>query len=94
MIPPTLDCARALRDGGIDAVAALNDALTIALVDLSPEEQKYLKREFAAAMAAVLDVTVNPAVQAFPELRPDETAWVEVARIRASARSLARGNAD
>lgn len=92
MTPPTISCARALRDGGIDAVAALNDALGAALVDLSPEKQKELKREFGEAMAAVLDVTVNPAVHAFPELRPDETAWTDVARVRASARAAGRSH--
>ena len=87
MIPPTLNCARALRDGGIDAVAALNDALRAALVDLPRESESELKREFGQAMAIVLDVTVNPAVQAFPELNPDEATWINVAKARAGARA-------
>lgn len=89
MIPPTLSCARALRDGGIDAVAALNDALIAALVDLSPERESELKRAFGEAMATVLEVTVNPAVHAFPELNPDKATWIAVARARASARAAA-----
>jgi hypothetical protein len=78
-----------LRDGGIDAVAALNDALRAALVDLSPESERDLKREFGQAMATVLDITVNPAVHAFPELNPDEATWTEVAKARARARGAA-----
>jgi hypothetical protein len=87
MKPPTLNCARALRDGGIDAVAALNDALRDALVDLSPEHGSELKRAFGEAMAAILEVTLHPAVHAFPELDPDEATWIAIAKARASARA-------
>jgi hypothetical protein len=87
MLPPTLSCARALRDGGIDAVSALNEALKDALIGLPPESECELKRAVGRAMAAVLDETVNPAVQAFPELKPDAAAWIAIAKARANARA-------
>jgi hypothetical protein len=83
---PSLSCARALRDGGIDAVAALNEALRDALIDLPPESHSEVKLAIGRAMSAVLDETVNPAVQAYPELRPDEDTWIAIARTRAAAR--------
>lgn len=73
-------------DGGIDAVAALNEALKDALIGLPPDSQSEIKLAIGRAMSAVLDETVNPAVQAYPELRPDET-WIAIARTRATARA-------
>jgi hypothetical protein len=87
MIPPTFNCARALRDGGIDAVAALNEALREALVGLPSESQRELKLAFGQAIGAVLDATVNPAVHAFPELKPDELTWIAIAKACANARA-------
>lgn len=46
MQPPTLNSARHIRDGGIDAIAALNAALEKAIVGLSHEDQDELKRAF------------------------------------------------
>jgi hypothetical protein len=85
--PPNLACARAMRDGGIDAMAALNDAAADALAGLEPEQAREVKLAFGRAMSAVIDETINPAVKAFPELKPDESLWVSIAKSRAAARS-------
>ena len=87
MTLPTLNCARLVRDGGIDAMAALNEALGEAIVGLAPEDQERLKRAFGRVMGKVLEEIINPAVQAFPELEPDEATWVAVAKARATVRS-------
>lgn len=76
-----------MRDGGIDAVAALDDALREALVDLPAEKAEAIKHAFGRAMSAVLDETVNPAVRAFPELEPDDDTWRQVVKARAAARA-------
>ncbi len=87
MTLPTLECARALRDGGIDAVAALNAALAEALAHAPEDFHRDLKRAIGRAMSAVLDETVNPAVRAYPELDPDDATWIAVAKARAAARA-------
>lgn len=84
---PTLNCARALRDGGIDAVAALNAALADALVDAPPDSHREIKLAIGRAMSAIIDETVNQAVRAFPELDPDEETWIATAKARAAARA-------
>jgi hypothetical protein len=86
---PTLSCARALRDGGIDAAAALNEALKEALVGIHVANHGEIKRHFGRVMAAVLDETVDTAVRAFPELEPDEETWLAVVKFRAAARAAA-----
>lgn len=83
----TIKSARALRDGGIDATAALNEALKEVLLNLPPEKHQDIKLAVGKAMAAVLDETVNPAVQAFPELEPDEKTWAAVAKASAAKRA-------
>ena len=83
----TLHAARALRDGGIDAVAALNAALVDVLANLPADQHEKAKREVGRAMAAVLERTVEPAVNAYPELEPDESTWAEVARTKAAMRA-------
>ena len=83
----TIKSARALRDGGIDATAALNEALKDVLLDLPPEKHKEFKFAIGRAIAAVLDETVNPAVRAFPELEPDEATWIAVAKGSAAKRA-------
>jgi hypothetical protein len=83
----TLNCARALRDGGIDAVAALDAALLDALAEAPPNDHHEIRIVLGRAMVAVLDETVNPAVSAYPELDPDEKTWREVVRARAAARA-------
>lgn len=87
MTPPTVGCARLVRDGGIDAMAALNEALREALVGLAPQDQQALKRTFGEVMGEVVEKIINPAVRAFPELEPDEDTWATVAKARAALRS-------
>jgi hypothetical protein len=87
MTLPNIDCARIVRDGGIDAMAALNAALIDAIVGLPALDQERLKLNFARAMAEITVHVINPAVTAFPELEPDEDTWKSVARVRATARA-------
>ena len=87
MTPPTIDSARHIRDGGIDAMAALNDALREAIGGLSPQDQQQIKNAFGQVMGEITLTLINPAVSAFPELKPDESTWASVARSRAAARS-------
>lgn len=89
MTLPTIDCARLVRDGGIDAMAALNEALREAVVGLSQQDQQNLKRAFGQVMGEIIEKIVNPAVRAFPELVPDESTWATVAKARAALRSNA-----
>jgi hypothetical protein len=83
----TSESALALRNGGIDATAALNEALKEVLTHLPPEAHSDAKLAIGRAIAAVLDETVNPAVQAFPQLSPDQATWVSVAKASAARRS-------
>lgn len=87
MTLPTLNCARAIRDGGIDAVAALNAALEDALVDAPTDSHRAIKHAIGRAMGAVLDETVHLAVRAYPELKPDQETWTAVAKARAATRA-------
>ena len=89
MTPPTINCARLVRDGGIDAMAALNEALREALDGLAPQDQEALKRAFGEVMGELVEKIINPAVHAYPELEPDEDTWVAVAKARAAIRSNA-----
>ena len=84
---PTLASARHVRDGGIDAMAALDEALREALVDLDPQEQHELKRAFGDVMGELVETLINPAIRAFPELDASEDTWRAVARARAAARA-------
>lgn len=87
MNPSTLTCARAVRDGGIDAMAALDSALPAALVGLSADQARELKRTFDVVMAEIVDRLINPAVRAFPERAPDRPTWAAIARERAKLRA-------
>ena len=87
MTPSTIDSARHIRDGGIDAIAALDHALREAMVGVSQQEQQALKTAFGKVMGEITVELINPAVRAFPELDPDESTWAAVARSRAAARS-------
>ncbi len=89
MTPPTLNCARAVRDGGIDAMAALNEALREALVGIPPKHEQELKLALGQVMAEVAEKLINPAISAFPELELDESGWVSIARTKAAERSKA-----
>lgn len=70
-LPPV--CAKALRDGGIDATAALDHALSLAV---------------GKTMAAVMEQMLAPAIRAYPELEPNDTTWRAVALERARARAV------
>lgn len=84
---PTIDCARAVRDGGIDAMTALNEALREAIAGLTPAQADELKHAFGRVMGDLVEDIINPAVHAFPELDPDPATWIAVAKARATARS-------
>jgi len=86
---PTVDCARAVRDGGIDAMAALDHALNRAVATLPAESRQALTHAFGQVMGHITHDIIQPAVRAFPELDPDEATWAEVARARAVERSNA-----
>lgn len=86
-----IDSARAARDGGIDAIAALDTALRAALEGLPADEATELKRTVGHLMGEVIDHLVNPAIRAFPDLAIEEEAeWVGIARERARERSAER----
>ena len=71
-------------------MAALNESLQEALLhhhDL--QDQQRLKRVFAEVMAEITVRIINPAVEAFPELEPNEETWVSVVRAKAADRSVA-----
>ena len=83
-----IDSARAARDGGIDAIAALDSALLSALAGLSADEATRLKRTVGDLMGEVVDQLVNPAIRAFPDLAiTSDAEWAAIARERARARS-------
>lgn len=84
---PNIDCARLVRDGGIDAMAALNAALSDAIAGLPAVDQERVKLAFGRAMAEITIEIINPAVEAFPELEPDENTWESVAKVRATERA-------
>ena len=87
MILPNLICATAVRDEGIDAMAALDSVLREALSDASLEEATRLKLIFGQIMGEIAEQIINPALRSFPELVPDESTWAEIARARATARA-------
>lgn len=76
-----------MRDGGIDAVAALDAALVDVLAALPVDQHGVAKRAIGRAMAAVLEQTVDPAVEAHPELVPDDATWARIARASAAKRA-------
>ncbi len=83
----TIECARALRDGGIDAMAALDDALANALATIPDTAHKEVRHAVGRAMAAIMGEVIGPAVQAFPALEPSEAVWREAVEQRVSARA-------
>lgn len=85
----TFDAARELRDGGIDACAALNHALAYALAHLPTEAHAEVKLSIGRAMAAVLDETVHQAMNSFPELEPNEEAWLTAVKNQLKKRAAA-----
>lgn len=82
----TIEIARIMRDGGIDAMAALDSALKLALVGIPQERAVELKRATGDAMGEICEKIIFPAVRAFPELELDQPGWSEVAQARARTR--------
>lgn len=85
-LPPV--CAKALRDGGIDATAALDHALSLAMAQAPEAFHSELKLAVGKAMAAVMEQMLAPAIRAYPELEPNDTTWRAVALERARARAV------
>ena len=84
----SIDSARAARDGGIDAIAALDATVRAALAGLPADEATQLKRTVGDLMGEIVDRLVNPAIRAFPELAiKEDVEWTAIARERARARS-------
>ena len=86
MVTLSIASARAMRDAGIDAMAALNTGLIKALVDLPAEDLAELTLTFGEVMGEVILKIINPAIQSFPELAVDESTWVAIARAQAADR--------
>lgn len=86
----TLAAAKALRDGGIDAMAALDSMLGELLPHLPEALHSEMKRTTGRLMGAVMEETLDKARDAFPELEPDEQTWRAVVRRKALARSADR----
>ena len=78
---PTIDFARAVRDGGIHAAAALNHGLAQAIESLpadhglSNDQLNQVKRLFGAVMAEIFGSIIGPTIRVFPELEPSQSAW-------------------
>ncbi|SEQ94673.1 hypothetical protein SAMN05216600_11243 [Pseudomonas cuatrocienegasensis] len=85
-MPLTPNAARMLRDGGIDACAALNSMLIEVLAETPAEQHREIKLPIARLMAAIFDETVNKAVAAYPELNPSDEVWIEAVRTQAEKR--------
>lgn len=83
----TLDSARALRDGGIDALAALDDMVRETLHHLPEALHGTVKSAAGRAMCVVSEETINRAINAFPELKPDQETWINVAKTKALRRA-------
>lgn len=83
----TLDAARALRDGGIDAMAALDDMLSEALKFLPEAQHADVKLATGRVMGLVIEQIINRAIAAFPELNPSEQTWALVAKTKALRRA-------
>ncbi|KAF0811183.1 hypothetical protein A167_00215 [Alcanivorax sp. S71-1-4] len=84
----TRDAARALRDGGIDALGALDSALANMLVHLPEEAHLDVRRVVGHLRDNVLLETVRKAVSAYPELEADREVWAEAILQRLEARLL------
>ncbi len=83
-MPP--DAARLLRNGGIDACAALNYALIEVLAELPTDMHSEIKRSIGRAMASILDETVHKAMLEYPELEPDEETWTNAVKLQLTKR--------
>ncbi|MGY4495358.1 hypothetical protein [Pseudomonas sp. TE3610] len=85
----TIDSARALRDGGIDALAALDAALADTLALLPEAQHAEVKRAIGKAMGAVIEETISRAVSAFPQLSPQQAGWSSIAKAKLMKRAEA-----
>ena len=86
MTPSSIKSARAMRDAGIDAMAALTSVFPELLNGLAEQEARELKHAFSSVMGEVVEKLINPAVRAYPELQTDAADWTAVAQERAKAR--------
>jgi hypothetical protein len=86
---PTIECARAVRDTGIDAMAALNQGLRDALLGLPEQSHADLKMMFGRLMAQIAETLIDKPIAQYAELEPDEATWSSVATGRAAARAAA-----
>ncbi|MBD8879415.1 hypothetical protein IHE49_02850 [Rhodanobacter sp. 7MK24] len=68
-------------------MAALDHALNGALEGVPDEFHREIKLGIGRAMSAIMDETINPAIQAYPELNPSKETWVSIAKIRVRARA-------
>ena len=87
-----IHCAQMIRDGGIDAMAALNQGLNDAVVGLEGQELEDLKLAFGRIMAEIVTELINPAIAAFPQLNLDDATWQQVAIDRASGRRAGKSS--
>ncbi|MDH1265279.1 hypothetical protein [Pseudomonas sp. GD03944] len=71
--------AEALRDAGIQAAAALNEGLAEALRHLPEDAHADLKRSVGRVMGSIFSATLHAAIQAHPELDPDDETWRRIA---------------
>jgi len=67
--------AQALRDGGIDAMAASDSALSIVIGHAPEATHREMKLATGRARSAIMDDTINPAIGAFPELESSDEVW-------------------
>jgi hypothetical protein len=85
----SIEAAMALRNGGVDAVAALDSALAAALPFVEEPSRDVVKLCVGRAMASVLAETVEPAIRAYPSLELSSDAWqalaIQAARSRAAS---------
>lgn len=86
----SIDTARLIRDGGIEAMDALNAILDEALPRLSGSEEKELRLAIARTISAILDNIVNPALREHPQLEVDEDSWGAIAVARSKERLAAK----
>lgn len=83
---PNENVAKLVRDGGIEAMDALNAIVEDASPHLSAAEQKELRLAVARTMSSILDNIVNPVLRAFSELDVDEDTWGAIAMARTRSR--------
>ena len=86
----TFEAAQSVRDGVIDAVAALDNALCDALRSLSPTDYAALKRSVARAISVIFEELHDPAIQSCPELKAGEADWTSIAQAQAAKRASPR----